>query len=70
MEYEVYLRREVFEVLRQCRGNERELLLRLLPSLGQDPIGGEILRNEIKVDEISRWSFFDSTPFCIGLTMP
>ena len=37
MEYEVYLRREVFEFLRQCRAAERELLFRLLRTLGQDP---------------------------------
>ena len=54
MEYEVYLRREVFEFLRQCRAAERELLFRLLRTLGQDPIVGETLRNEIKAGEISR----------------
>jgi hypothetical protein len=37
MEYEVYLRREVFEFLRQTRRDERDQLLRLLRALGQDP---------------------------------
>jgi hypothetical protein len=37
MDYEVYLRREVFEFLRQCRGADREQLLMLLRSLGRDP---------------------------------
>lgn len=37
MDYEVYLRGEVFEFLRHCRVNERELLLKLLRALGQDP---------------------------------
>jgi hypothetical protein len=37
MEYEVYLRREVFEFLRRVRPNEREVLLKLLRTLGHDP---------------------------------
>ncbi len=37
MEYEVYLRREVFEFLRQCRSAERDQLLALLRALGRDP---------------------------------
>lgn len=37
MEYEVYLRREVFEFLRQCRNDERGLLLTLFHALGKDP---------------------------------
>ncbi len=37
MEYEVYLRREVFEFLRQRRSDERDQLLTLLRALGQDP---------------------------------
>ena len=37
MEYEVYLRREVFEFLRRCRRDEREPLLTLLGALGRDP---------------------------------
>jgi hypothetical protein len=37
MDYDVYVRREAFEFLRHCRVNERELLLKLLRSLGQDP---------------------------------
>ena len=37
MEYEVYLRREVFEFLRQCRSGDRERLLTLLRKLGTDP---------------------------------
>ncbi len=37
MEYEVYLRREVFEFLRQRRNEERDLLLTLFRSLGKDP---------------------------------
>lgn len=37
MEYDVYLRREVFEFLRQCRRDDRDQLLRLLEALGRDP---------------------------------
>ncbi len=37
MDYEVYLRREVFEFLRQCLVADRERLLTLLQSLGRDP---------------------------------
>jgi hypothetical protein len=37
MEYEVYLRREVFEFLRQRRSDDRDQLLALLRALGQDP---------------------------------
>ena len=37
MEYEVYLRREVFEFLRQRRNDERDQLLTLLHALGKDP---------------------------------
>ena len=37
MEYEVYLRSEVFEFLRHCRRDERDELLALLGRLGRDP---------------------------------
>jgi hypothetical protein len=37
MEYDVYLRGEVFEFLRQRRRDERDQLLTLLRSLGQNP---------------------------------
>lgn len=37
MEYEVYLRREVFEFLRRCRSDERDQLLTQLEALGRDP---------------------------------
>jgi hypothetical protein len=37
MEYEVYLRREVLEFLRQRRPDERDQLLTLLRGLGRDP---------------------------------
>jgi hypothetical protein len=37
MEYEVYLRREVFEFLRECRRDERDQLFTQLRALGRDP---------------------------------
>ena len=37
MEYEVYLRREVFDFLRGLRREDREHLLTLLRKLGRDP---------------------------------
>lgn len=37
MEYEVYLRREAFEFLRQQRNDERDRLLSALQALGRDP---------------------------------
>jgi hypothetical protein len=37
MEYEVYLRREVFDFLRQQRAGERDQLLTVLHRLGRDP---------------------------------
>ncbi len=37
MEYEVYLRREAFEFLRQRHLGDREQLLALLHQLGRDP---------------------------------
>jgi hypothetical protein len=37
MAYEVYLRREVFEFLRQCRAQEREQLLTVFRALARDP---------------------------------
>jgi hypothetical protein len=37
MEYEAYVRREVFEFLRRCRSADRDRLLALLQSLGNDP---------------------------------
>jgi len=43
MEYEVYLRTEVFEFLRHRRIDERNRLLGLLHELGGDRIGAEIL---------------------------
>ena len=39
MEYEVYLRREVFEFLGQRRRPEREELFSLFRALGRDPHG-------------------------------
>jgi len=39
MEYEVYLRREVFDFLRQCRANQREELFALFREIGRDPHG-------------------------------
>jgi len=37
MEYEVYLRREAFEFLRQRHRDDREQILSLLRQLGRDP---------------------------------
>jgi hypothetical protein len=37
MEYEVYLRREVFEFLGKLRPSEREELFALFRALGRDP---------------------------------
>jgi len=37
MDYEVYLRTEAFEFLRQLHADQRNRLLRLLHELGQDP---------------------------------
>ena len=37
MEYEVYLRREVFEFLQQCRREQRNQLLTLFGAIARDP---------------------------------
>ena len=37
MEYELYLRNEVFEFLRRCRRGDRDGLLTLLRALANDP---------------------------------
>ena len=37
MDYELYLRNEVFEFLRQCRRTDRDALLTVLGALANDP---------------------------------
>ena len=70
MEYEVYLRREAFEFLRQCRAAERELLFRLLRTLGQDPYRrGDFTERDQSGRDIEV-VVFGSTQFCIGRITP
>jgi len=53
MEYEVYLRTEAFEFLRQRHTDERNRLLRLLHELGQDPYRkGDFFERDLSGREI------------------
>ena len=70
MDYEVYLRTEAFEFLRQLHAYQRNLLLRLLHELGQDPYRrGDFAERDLSGRDI-QVLFSSETRFRIGPITP